>query len=188
MVTILDYIDTQVLTCLTTATAKGLCFQYLDDNEKYPATDTDPPVKVVPNNNDEITFYHRLLNSSVQGDESISFGRSFRKKTTQKIRTVIFLDVTLFSNAVIDNFVNALPDTILGLTGYDQVYVSHEINLIKDRHAIWDEEYSKAYRDRYQTIFRVYALEYDLVYSLCPTCIDPEAEESFDYTLDFEFA
>lgn len=168
MTDLINYIDTQICECVDGVKSFGLCHLLLGDNEQFPATVEKQAVKAVPDDRFEITIYHRLLNGAYDFREDLSFGRSITTQNAQKVRTVIFIKIDS-SDSLIDDIINALPDDF-EVTNFQFTNVSKNISLIRDRDSIWTEEYSSAYKDKYQMKFHVYALEYDLQYIKCKVC------------------
>ena len=168
MTDLITYIDNQICECVDGIKSFGLCHILQGDNEQFPATIGKNGVRAVPNDSFEITMYHRLLNGNYDPREDLSFGRRIVAQNAQKIRTVIFIKIDS-SDKLIDDIANALPDYFKS-TGFQFVNVSKNISLIRDREAIWSEEYSQAYKDRYQMKFHLYALEYDVQYIKCKVC------------------
>ncbi len=180
MTALIEYINTQIAACLDTSPTRfrfyGVCEILLGDNEQFPAVifaPGSPPgraqgTKVVPSETKAITIYHRLLSGSPEPSEEFSFGRSVTIENKQQIRTVVFIEIGE-DPSLIDDIINALPDSF-NVSGYSLANVSKNINLIRDRDAIWREEYSDAYKDKYQMKFHIYALEFSLNYIKCKPC------------------
>jgi hypothetical protein len=165
---LIKYIDDQICACVQVKSF-GLCHLLLGDNEQFPATIGKQGVKAVPDDKFNVTIYHRLLSGNYDNREDLSFGRKIVAQNAQKIRTVIFIKIDS-CDTLIDDIINALPDDFES-DGFQFANVNKNISLIRDRDAIWTEEYSQAYKDRYQMKFHVYALEYDLQYIKCNVCI-----------------
>ncbi len=168
MTELLDYIDCQVKTCVSGIMQFGLCHLLEGDNEKYPATVAKRAKKAVPDERFNVCTYQRLLNGSYEDREDASFGKSVTVQNTQKVRMVIF--VKLVNEGIIDNIINSLPDSFV-VDGYGYSNVGKNITLIRDRAAIWNDEFTDAYRDKYQMIWHIYAIEYDLEYIKCECCV-----------------
>ncbi len=169
---LIDYIDQSIKDCINEVNSFGLCHLLHGDNEQYPATVENQAIKATPNDKFKINIYHRLVNGVIDPREDLSFGRSVTGQNNQKLRTVIFIKLDQEDLSLIDNIINALPDVFEPAPdGYRQVFASKNITLIRDRDAIWTEEFSDAYKDRYQLKFLIYALEYDLSYIKCSVCV-----------------
>lgn len=168
MTDLIDYIDEQISFCIDSVTFFGLCHLLTDDNGVYPATVGAEATKVTPNDNSPILIYHRLLNGQYEPREDLSFGRKITAQNNQRIRTVVFIDIGV-DQSVIDDIINALPD-MFEIEGYKYLNVSSTVDLIRDRTAIWQEEFSEAYRSRFQMRYHIYAIEYNLEYIKCPVC------------------
>lgn len=180
MTELIQYINTQIAACLDTSPERirfyGICEILLGNEEQFPSpllAPGSPPgraqgIKVVPDESLPITIYHRLLSGSPEPSEEFSFGKSVTTENKQLIRTVIFIKIGE-DLSLIDDIINALPDSF-NVSGYALANVSKNISLIRDRDAIWREEYSDAYKDKYQMIFHIYALEFGLNYIKCKPC------------------
>lgn len=164
---LIKYIDDQICGCMQVK-SYGLCHLLLGDNEQFPATIVKQAVKAVPDDKFNVTIYHRLLSGTYDNREDLSFGRKIVAQNAQKVRTVIFIKIDS-SDTLLDDIINALPDDFES-DGFQFANVNKNISLIRDRDAIWTDEYSQAYKDRYQMKFHVYALEYDLQYIKCNVC------------------
>lgn len=165
---LIEYIDEQICACVGNVKSYGLCHLLIGDNESFPGTVAKQSVKAIPDDRNDVTIYHRLLNGSYNDREDLSFGRRVTAQNGQKIRTVVF--VKYECDHFIDDIVNALPDNF-EVTNYQFANVSKDITLIRDRESIWNEEFTGAYKDRYQMKFLIYALEYDLQYIKCNVCL-----------------
>jgi len=168
---ILKNIDEAIDACTENVKYYGLCHQLEDDSESvYPATVELQAEKAVPDDSYDITIYHRLLDGDYAPVEEVPFGRNRYNRNTQRVRTVVFIKIGIETDTEIEDIINALPDKTV-VDGYDNVLVSGEISLIRDRSAIWEEEYGDAYKDKYQAVYHLYALEYDIIYTKCPVCV-----------------
>lgn len=168
MTDLIDHIDEQIKTCIGAGIKTfGLCHLIEDDNGVYPATVGKEGIKVAPDNNFNVLIYHRLLNGSIEPREDLSFGRKVTGQTNQRMRMVVFIDIS--EQALIDDIINALPD-VFEIDDYQYCNVSGSIDLIRDSVAVWSEEFSEAYKSRFQKRFHVYAVEYTLEYIKCPVC------------------
>ncbi|OQB12803.1 MAG: hypothetical protein BWY15_02097 [Firmicutes bacterium ADurb.Bin193] len=168
---IIDYINQEIENCIDDVNLYGLCHLLEDDSEEvYPSIIGSEGNRVTPDDRHNVTIYHRLLDGDTAPKDETPFGRKSVKKTTQRVRTVIFIKMTVDETEdLINDIINALPESFT-LIDYPLAYVSNEISLIRDRSAIWDDEYGTAYKDKYQKRFNVYALEYDCQYIKCPVC------------------
>lgn len=171
MTEIINYINEQIENCIDDVRLYGLCHLLEDDSEEnYPSTIGSEGEKVTPDDRYSVTIYHRLLDGDLNPTEEQPFGRKSIKKTTQRVRTVIFIKMTVDeTEQLINDIINSLPESFT-LTDYVFSYVSNEISLIRDRASIWDDEFGSGYRDKYQKRFYIYALEYDCQYIKCPVC------------------
>lgn len=169
---ILQYIDSQIDLCAENVKFIGLCHLLEDDSEdRYPATVELDAIKASPDDNFDITIYHRLLDGDFAPREEEPFGRRRQMQNTQRVRTVVFIKIEVDDHVnQIDDIINILPDSI-ELEGYAQIFLSKEISLIRDSAAIWEDEFSEAYKDKYQAVYHVFALEYDVTYVKCPVCV-----------------
>jgi hypothetical protein len=170
LIDLIEYIDTQIDGCISDVKLYGLCHQLEDDNGIYPATVALEATAAFPDDNYNVVIYHRLLNGTPEPREDASFGRKVTTQTNQNLRTVILIKIDQDDQSKIDDIINALPDSF-DMTGYSFVNVSKQINLIRDRSAIWEDEYGDAYKDKYQVRYHIYALEYELQYIKCPVCV-----------------
>lgn len=172
---IIDYIDAQLHECFPEAQAFGICHLIADDqSEKYPSTLEENAIKVSPNDKYEVLYYHRLLDADAQADEDLSFGRKKTVVNSQPIRTVIFIRMKEDDLSIIEDFINALPETFEldeSPSTYKKLNVTREVNLIRDSTAIWEDEFSEAYKDKYQKVWNIYALEYSIQIAKCPVCV-----------------
>lgn len=169
---LIQNIDTTLESCIEDVKFYGLCHLLEDDSENpYPATVELNATKAVPDDDYETTIYHRLLDSDFAPLEEIPFGRRTTKRNTQRIRTVIFTKITIDDDGDhINHIINALPDKMV-VDGYENVFVGGEVSLIRDRATIWEEEFGEAYKDKWQAVYHIYAIEYDLLYTKCPVCV-----------------
>ena len=172
---ILDYIDSRIHDCLSEVERYGLCHLIEDDSEeKYPSTLEEDAKKITPNDRFEFQYYHRLLNGSNEPLEDLSFGRTPSVLNSQEVRTVIFARMKCDDLRFIDDFINSLPDNIVlneSPQKYKKITLSKNISLIRDSTAIWEDEFSTAYKDKYQKAWNIYALEYSIEYIKCPVCV-----------------
>lgn len=172
---IIDYIDEQLHECFPEAQAMGICHLIEDDKaEKYPSTLETKAKAVYPDDRYQILFYHRLLNSSPEASEDFSFGRKKSLLTNQTIRTVVFHKMEYDDLSFIDDFINALPDIFeldQSPPEYKMLNIPKEVSLIRDSTAIWEDEYSESYKDKYQKVWNIYAIEYDVQFIKCPVCV-----------------
>lgn len=169
MTDLIDHIDSEIADCLQTPiTAYGLCHLIEDDNAVYPATVELEATKVAPDNNSRILTYHRLLNGSIEPREDLTFGRGITGQNNQRVRMVVFIGLGE-DQSLIDDIINAMPD-VFEIDGYRYCNVSRAMDLIRDRGAIWNDEFSESYRSRFQKRFHIYAVEYSLEYIKCPVC------------------
>lgn len=171
---ILQYIDDQIGACFADIQAMGLAHLVEDDSaEIYPATLEEQSKKICPDDRYEFLYYHRLLDSTPEPSEELSFGRKITVKNSQKIRTIVFARMKCDSLTFIDDFINALPDTFeldQSPAEYKMLSLQKGINLNRDSNAVWADEYSAAYKDKYQKIWNIYALEYNIDFIKCPIC------------------
>ena len=168
MTELIDHINELIVDCIPDVTTHGLCHLINDTGGHYPALVAKSSQRITPDDRHTITLYHRLLNGNGQVSEEFSFGRRLARQNNQAVRTVIFLDLD-DDPSLIDDIINALPDAF-EVEGYKYANVGPEVNLIRDRDAIWDEEFGEAYASKYQKRFHVYAVEWQLEYIKCPVC------------------
>ena len=172
---IIDYIDEQLHECFPDAQAFGICHLIEDDNaERYPSTLEENAIKVSPDDRYEVLFYHRLLDGNPEPDEDLSFGRKKTIVNSQTIRTVVFVRMKEDDLSLIDDFINALPETFElddSPVQYKKLSLVREVNLIRDSTSIWEDEYSAAYKDKYEKVWNIYAVEYSIQISKCPVCV-----------------
>ncbi len=162
---IIDEIDKALTSSLGNGKYYGLCKLVIDDSgTTYPVTEQDTKKKVTPDDLHKLAIYHRRLDSSINPDEVNSFGRTPTKRNDQKIRTVVIIKED--SGIEIEDVYNALPDFVT-LDGYKSVFVQSDVSLIVDHDAVWTTEWDKAYKDKYQVRFKIYALEYIIEYITC---------------------
>lgn len=169
MVDLITYIDNTVKNCVTSAKQYGLCHLLEGDNERYPATVENQAIKAVPDDRYLICTYHRALGGNLDPREDLSFGISPTVQNSQRVRMVVFIKFGS-DQSLIDDIINALPDDF-EYSGYQFVNVSQNISLNRDRDSVWTSEFDKAYKDRYQMKWFVYAIEYDLQYIKCNVCV-----------------
>lgn len=168
---ILKNIDEAIGNCTEDVKFYGLCHQLEDDSESvYPATVELDAEKAVPDDNYEVTIYHRLLDSDYAPIDEVPFGRNRIKRTTQRVRTVVLIKMGIDTDNQILDIINSVPDRTI-VEGYDKVLIGTDISLIRDRSAIWEDEYGEAYKDKYQAVYHVYAFEYDIIFTKCPVCV-----------------
>ncbi len=164
---IVTSINESINGCFGSARVFGICHLVEDDSSTYPSTKLKKGEKVTPDDKYDVTIYHRLLNTEFEHNEDFSFGRSKTFISNQKIRTVLIFD--LESETTAEDIANSIPDEI-ELSGFEFVNVNKNMTLIKDSDAVWEDEYSEAYRDKYVKRYNIYALEYDLNYLKCKVC------------------
>lgn len=165
---LIDYIDEQIKTCIPETYSFGLCHLLEGDNERFPATIDKEAVKAVPDDRYEVVIYHRALGGSPDEDPALSFGKNPTRKNKQKVRSIVF--VRMGENEKIDDIINAYPNSF-HTTNYYFANVSENMTLIRDRDNIWNEEFQGAYKDRYQFVWMVYAIEFDVEYIKCNVCV-----------------
>lgn len=166
---IVTSINESITTCLGSGSSRtfGICHLVEDDSSTYPSTKLKNGEKVTPDDRHEITIYHRLLDAELEHSEEMSFGRTKTIVSNQKIRTVLIFD--LESETTAEDIANSIPGEVT-LTGFEFVNIDKNMTLIKDSDAVWEDEYSEAYRDKYVKRYNIYALEYDLNYLKCKIC------------------
>jgi hypothetical protein len=99
MKSIIQNIDQAIEKCANDVKFYGLCHQLEDDSEQpYPATVELQAEKAVPDDNYEITIYHRLLDGDYAPQEEVPFGRKRLNRNTQRLRTVVFIKMTVEYN------------------------------------------------------------------------------------------
>lgn len=168
MLELIENINQAIESCFSgSVTTYGLCHIVQDTNEQYPSTKLKDGEKVVPNDDVDILIYHRLLNSEFEHDEDLSFGRKKKFVSNQTIRTVIIFD--LEEETTPEDIANSLPEQVT-ISGYEFVNISKDMTLNKDSNAVWDEEYSESYKDKYVKRYNIYALEYQVNYLKCTIC------------------
>lgn len=169
MVDLINYIDEQVKDCVPEVRQFGLCHLLQGDNEQFPATIEANAKKAVPDDRFLISTYHRILNGNIDPREDVSFGKKITGQNNQRMRMVVF--VRLYEDETkIDDIINAMPDSFQ-MDGYGFANVSKNISLIRDRDAVWTQEFAGAYKDRYQKKWNIYAVEYDIQYIRCNVCV-----------------
>lgn len=172
MTELVDHINEQIDACINaspeTARLYGLCHLVEDDKGHYPALVAEESQRITPSDDRAITIYHRLLNGNYAPREDLSFGRNPTIQNTQRVRTVVFIELSEDQNKI-DHIINALPDHF-EVDGYKFANVPKTIDLIRDRAAIWNEEYGEAFKKAYQMRYHVYALEYAIEYIKCQEC------------------
>lgn len=172
---IIDFIDAQLHECFPEAQGFGICHLIEDDNaEHYPSTLQESATAVYPDDRYEILYYHRLLDSDAEPDDDLSFGRKKTVVNNQVVRTVIFIRMKEDDLSFIEDFINALPETFElddSPSVYKKLNVTREVNLIRDSTTVWEEEYSESYKDKFQKVWNIYALEYNIQIAKCPVCV-----------------
>lgn len=138
-----------------------------DKNQTYYPITADNE-KVFPNDQYDVAWYHRLLNANPEESEEYSFGRKSSVDVNQSIRTVFISEIDLGDDLVLD-FINAMPDK-LEFSGYKFIEVSKDISLNRDSGQVWTDEWDNSYRDKYQMIYHIYAIEWTLNYIKCSNC------------------
>ncbi len=169
MVELIDYIDNSIKNCITEVKQFGLCHLIEGNEEKYPATVERRATKAMPDSRYDILTYHRLLNGGIEEREDLSFGSNPVIQNTQKVRMVVF--VKLENSNKIDDILNALSIRSFSSDNYYFANVKGDAALNRDRATIWNDEFSKAYQDKYQMVWHVYAIEYNLEYLKCNVCV-----------------
>lgn len=169
MTDLITYIDNTIKNCLTEAKQFGLCHLIESDNEKFPVTIERKAKKAIPDDRFLLCMYHRLLSGDHDPREDASFGKKITVQNKQKIKTIIFLQLGQ-DDSKIDDIINVLPNSF-EMDGYGFVNVNKNITLNRDRKVIWLDEFSDAYRDRYQMKWHIYSFEFNLEYIKCHVCI-----------------
>lgn len=168
MIELINYIDEQISGCVPDVTSNGLCHLLEDTNGMYPAVVGEQSKKVTPNKGDAIMIYHRLLNGAFTDREDLSFGKKKSLQNAQRVRMVVFVDLSLEVDHI-DDIINALP-AVFEVDGYRFCNVNPAIDLIRDRAAIWQQEFAEAHMKAFQMKYHVYAVEYTLEYIKCSVC------------------
>lgn len=168
MVELIDYIDNSIKDCLPEVKQFGLCHLIEGQDERYPATVERRATKAIPDSRYKVLTYHRLLNGVTEDREDLSFGTKMTAQTTQRVRMVVF--VKLEDSNLVDDIINALNIRSFNTENY--YFGNVKITLLnRDRATIWGEEFSKAYADKYQMVWYIYAIEYNLQYLKCNVCV-----------------
>lgn len=165
---LIEYIDNTIKNCVTETRQFGLCHLLEADNGRYPATVERQAKKAMPDDRFLVTTYHRLLDGSTKEREDASFGKTPTIQNDQKVRMVVFTKLD-GDDSRIDDIFNAIPSDFT-YTGYAQINIVKN-SISRNRQAIWSEEYEKAYIDKYQMVWQIYAIEYDLQYIKCNVCV-----------------
>lgn len=143
-----------------------------DQGAVYPRTIGAEAVKITPNDRYKVLIYHRLIDGAIEDSEEFSFGRYPSRLNAQRIRTVILVDIKKDpEELIIDRIIDLMPEKVLN-DSYKYVSISNEMELRRDAHANWDAEWSNAYKDKYQMLYNIYALEYTIDYIKCDNCVD----------------
>ena len=110
---IIDYINAQIENCIDDVNLYGLCHLLEDDSEEvYPSIIGSEGEKIAPDDRYSVTIYHRLLDGDTAPKDEQPFGRKSIKKTTQRVRTVIFIKTTVDeTEELINDIINALPES-----------------------------------------------------------------------------
>lgn len=170
MVDLINHIESTIGECVGRVKSYGLCRLLIDDNgERYPATLNIQYKKVTPDDKWKVAIYHRLMDGAIEVNEELSFGRSLASENTQSVRMVVLVALSE-GEEVIDQVIDAMPDTIVNVD-YKSVVTSGSMTLIRDRAAIWEQEWGQAYADKYQLRYNIYALEYSINYIKCADCV-----------------
>lgn len=167
MKNIIDAIDQRTFELLGVGKFYGLCTLVVDADrsENYPRTDVPTGAeKVTPNDKYPVAIYHRLLEGGLEENTDISFGRSIKKQNNQRIRTIVIIDFK--SNVSISEVYEAIPEEVI-LCDYKSVLIPGDMGLITDQNSLWEQEWSTAYKDKYQMRYKIYALEYAIQYVKC---------------------
>lgn len=166
---LIDYIDTQIKSCVPEVNSFGLCQLIESDNKRFPATLETDAKEVTPDKRYNVIMYHRIIGGSPANEnESMSFGRNPTRKHEQKVRSVVFIRYGL--DQKIDDIINAYPNSF-NTSSYYFANVSSEMSLNVDSDSIWKEEYKDAYQDKYKMVFRLFAIEFNTEYVRCNGCV-----------------
>lgn len=169
MVELIDYIDLQIKDCITGIKQFGLCHLIEGDNEKFPATVEEPAMKAIPDSRFLLLSYHRLLNGAYEVREDLSFGKKLTPQNRQRVRMVVFIKLNESQN-LIDDIFNAMPGSF-EVDDYLMPNVTKTAAILRDRQAIWNDEFGAAYKDKFQQVWQIFAIEYDLQYIKCNVCV-----------------
>lgn len=172
MVDLIDHINEEISACIGTGKFYGLCRQIQDDKGIYPATVKEPAEKVSPSDKWKVLVYHRLMDGTVTDSEEFSFGRHPLVHNSQNVRMVVFVAFSE-GETIIDDIINGMPDKIELEDNIDYKFseVGTSVTLIRDRNAVWEQEFGQAYKDKYQMRYNIYAVEYTIDYIKCSTCV-----------------
>lgn len=172
MVDLIDNINQTISDCIgSKGKLYGLCRQLQDDKGIYPATVKEPAEKVTPSDKWKVLVYHRLQDGTIEDSETFSFGRHPLVKNSQNVRMVVFIAFSE-GETLIDDIINGMPDKIdLEDDTYKFSEVGSAVTLIRDRNAIWEQEYGESYKDKYQMRYNIYAVEYVVEYIKCSACV-----------------
>lgn len=174
MTEIIDFIDSEIFTCLGKGKYYGLCRLVQANNEIYPVTVKEPSKRISVDDKWNLTWYHRLLENSPEEDEDQTFGRKVAIRNQQQVRTVVIIDLKE-GESLIDDFVNGLPDSIdeTLITEEDYRFIQVMKGISGQRgDTVWEAEFGEAYKDKYQMRFNIYALEYNIDYIKCQICVN----------------
>src|SRR5690348_7767335 len=169
MTELLTSIDCLISACLPAAKCWGLARLIEDDNGKYPCTykqDGSQGEKITPNDRYGIAFYHRLLDSTPADNDTYSFGRSKTQLIEQKVRTILIVDIKK-NQKVLDQFLSSFAGETLDDTTYRFAQVGSSFSVNRDSTVVWEAEWDKAYKDKFQMRYFVWAIEYSVEYISC---------------------
>lgn len=167
LASIFDTVNSRLSDCFSDLKTYNICHLVNDDSGIYPSTKKKNGEKVTPSDKNQITIYHRLLNTEFEQSEEFSFGRKKSFVSNQNVRTVIIFD--LETETTPEDIANSIPDDMT-LSGFEFVNLSKNMNLIKDSNSVWEDEYGESYKDKYVKRYNIYALEYQIEYLKCPVC------------------
>ena len=178
MVDIIAYIDTKVKECLE-GRSYGLCRQLMDDNgEVYPATYEKRGTsyqKVTPDDKWPTTWYYRLMNSTIDNNDTYSFGRAGSLKANTTVRAVLISQIDA-GEIALDQFIDAAADfmvpvkNIVNLPDYKYVEFGDSISVNRNRDTTWADEFGKAYADKYQARYNLFVIEFTVESIKCKVC------------------
>lgn len=166
MIAIIDEINRVInlAECSKGVLMNGICELATKSDQPHPVSVPDKK-QVAPNDKFEAVVYHRLLNDVATDDPDNSFGSKVYKKHSQIVRTVVMAKMAKGKDWI-DTFIDAIPDTIDGLTGYKFVNIN-TINKNTNQDEIFNTEFGESGYEKHRLSYNIYALESTVEYIYC---------------------
>lgn len=143
----------------------GLAELILKGEQPHPVTINKREQVAITDTFDAIV-YHRVLTIPTDDSEEFSFGISLKKEYNVRLRTVLAFKVDKYSENLVFDFANALPQT-LEIEGYMMINVGEELSIVVDQKGIYEQEFGANNYEKHATPWNIYAIEHDVQLIKC---------------------